>query len=116
MADATGDDEEMPDGVGVRDAVRAVEEYSGGIEEPARAEQRERPRREENEHGLYGDDAQPAHEHVGDGREGGIAIRGQDLEDYPDRRESPRQAEKRPAQPPRMLTSVTGVYVPAMSR
>src|ERR687894_207956 len=83
--------------VGVRDGVRAVEEYSGGIEEPARAEQRERPRREENERGLYGDDAQPAHEHVGEGREGGIATRGQDLEDYTDRRESPRQAEERPA-------------------
>src|SRR2546423_9194631 len=64
VADASRKDEEVPDGVVVRDALRCEEDDAGRVRQSARSDPCERAQGDLRENGLDGDDAQPPHQYV----------------------------------------------------
>src|SRR5205085_4971140 len=97
VADAPAEDEEVPDGVPVAQALRREEEDAGRVGHPARREPRERARGHEREYRLGRDDAQPAERDVGGDGHGPVARAEDEPEKYPRDRNPPSEPEERPA-------------------
>lgn len=67
MAGAPGEDEEVPDGVVIAEAVPAVEDDAGRVEEASGEEEKQSGERDVGENRFAGDEDEPAHGDVDGG-------------------------------------------------
>jgi len=87
VAGAAGENKQVPDDMAVGKTLPDIENDAGGIEEATRQDPEQRDARNVRQHGLSGDDDQPAHCQVN--------RRGQILEmiDKPEFEENPREGQ-----------------------
>ena len=97
MEGASGQDEEMPDGMVVRQAAPAVEYETQDVGEASGYEEPQTIGCEGGDQGLDGDDDQEAHPHIETDRGDRPAAEQGDLKDDPEEGDRPDHGEKRPA-------------------